>query len=111
MATINRPRKKRENKPKEDKTKLIYDTVYNTSRWRAIRKAQLMIHPLCERCMRNLSEEVHHIKPISTASDPLEMMELGFDTGNLICLCKECHTLTHRELREGGKKDGDNKEG
>lgn len=111
MANIYKPRKKRENKPKEDKTKLIYDTVYNTSRWRAIRKAQLMIHPLCERCMRNLSEEVHHIKPISTASDPLEMMELGFDTGNLICLCKDCHTAIHRELRKGEKKDGDNKEG
>lgn len=103
MAYINKPRKKRENKPKEDKAKMIYDTVYNTGRWRKLRESMLMIHPLCQNCMKNLATEVHHIKPISDADDELGMMDLGFDTGNLMTLCTSCHDEIHRKLKKGDK--------
>lgn len=100
MAYINRPKKKQEKKEKTDKTKLIYDTVYNTTMWKNLRKSKMMIHPICERCLKNLATEVHHITPISTADTTEDMMKLGFDSSNLICLCSDCHKQVHRELKK-----------
>lgn len=103
MPTINRG-KKVNNYVKHDKAKDIYKYVYNTSRWRKLREAYLMLHPLCEICEKdgkvNEATEVHHITPISYANDELEMKELGYNPNNLMALCEECHHKLHNEMKK-----------
>lgn len=103
MPTINRG-KKVNNYVKHDKAKDIYRYVYNTTRWKKLREAYLMQHPLCEMCEKdgkvNEATEVHHITPISNANDELGMKELGYNPNNLMALCEECHHKLHNEMKK-----------
>lgn len=103
MPTINRG-KKVNNYVKHDKAKDIYKYVYNTTRWKKLREAYLMQHPLCEICEKdgkvNEAVEVHHIVPISNANDELGMKELGYNPNNLMALCEECHHKLHNEMKK-----------
>jgi len=103
MPTINKG-KKVNNYVKHDKAKDIYKYVYNTSQWRKLREAYLMLHPLCEMCEKdgkvNEAVEVHHITPISNANDELEMKELGYNPDNLMALCEECHHKLHNKMKK-----------
>ena len=102
MPTINKG-KKVNNYVRHDKAKYIYRYVYNTTRWKKLREAYLMQHPLCEMCEKdgkvNEAVEVHHITPISYAESELEMKELGYNPNNLMALCKECHHKLHNEIK------------
>ena len=97
MPTINKG-KKFSNYQKHDKAKDIYNNVYNTAKWRKLRQAYLMQHPLCELCGK-VALEVHHITPISKGETELEMKELGFNPNNLMSLCEECHHKLHNEMK------------
>lgn len=103
MPTINRG-KKVNNYVKHDKAKDIYKYVYNTTRWKKLREAYLMQHPLCEMCEKdgkvNEATEVHHITPISNANTELEMKELGYNPNNLMSLCEDCHHKLHNEMKK-----------
>lgn len=96
MATINRPRKKKEYKEKGETQEHIHKLVYNTSMWRRIKESVLMVHPLCQNCLKNLATEVHHVRPLTTANDDDELLTLGFDSGNLMAVCTECHHQIHQ---------------
>ena len=102
MPTINKG-KKVNNYVRHDKAKDIYNNVYNTARWRKLRQAYLMQHPLCELCEKEgkvkEATEVHHITPISNANDELSMKDLGFNHDNLMALCEECHHKIHNEMK------------
>ena len=102
MPTINKPKKK--NYPKHGKQLDIYKTVYNTHRWRLMRDKYLMMHPLCERCLRNdeynAATEVHHNKPLSTAETEMTLKYLGFSYENLEALCEKCHHEVHNRMRK-----------
>lgn len=67
--------------------------------WKNLRRSYLMEHPLCEMC---LSEgittpacEVHHIRHINVGNDELEMMDIAYDSNNLMALCSSCHDKIH----------------
>lgn len=98
MPTINKPKKK---------STYVKHTVtskaYNSD-WKKLRDSYLMISPLCEMCLledkTTPTEEIHHVKPLSTAKDELEMMELLLDSNNLMALCKNHHHQIHNELRK-----------
>lgn len=94
MATINKPKKKTRYKI-NNKAKDIYDNVYNTTTWRNLRYYHLLQHPLCERCMKDLAIEVHHIKHISEGNSIEEYQKIGFDDTNLMSVCAECHKVLH----------------
>lgn len=110
MPTINKPRRK--NTEKHGKAKEIWK-LYNTSRWRKLRDAKLMENPLCEMCLdeniinedgikeSRISEakEVHHIKPISTGSNELEMMDLAYNYNNLMSVCEFHHHQLHNMIK------------
>ena len=112
MPTINKG-KKTSNYVKHDKAKDIYRYVYNTSRWRKLRQAYLMMHPLCEMCLdENIinedgikesriteAKEVHHITPISNANDELSMKELGYNPDNLMSVCEFHHHQLHNQMK------------
>lgn len=106
MPTINKPKKKRNNRKKIGLQAKIQRLVYNTSHWRKLVKAKKMISPLCERCLQNDGkvtpvQEIHHIIPMSRAANELEILELGFDFSNLQSLCMACHEIVHQELKRG----------
>jgi 5-methylcytosine-specific restriction protein A len=65
-----------------------YRKLYNTARWKALRKAQLQAQPLCERCKAKgfiVSATVaNHVVP--HRGD-----ETAFFAGKLSSLCKACH--------------------
>ena len=102
MPEIYRPKRRKTNRPKTGKPKEIAK-LYNSTRWVKLRNGYLMQNPLCERCLKEdrvtAAQEVHHIKPISTGKDDVEMMGLAYDPGNLMALCKECHHLIHNEMK------------
>jgi 5-methylcytosine-specific restriction protein A len=68
------------------------------ARWRKIRAAYLMRHPLCEDCAAagyvTPAREVHHKRPLDQGGDHREE--------NLAALCKPCHSRhTMREHLHG----------
>ena len=56
--------------------------------WKKIRDRHMAEYPLCEMCKKQgrltPAEEVHHIKPLSMGGTN--------DDGNLMSLCKSCHS-------------------
>jgi len=58
-------------------------------RWRTWAGWYRMQHPTCERCRADLSDEVHHVVPVS--EDPTRT----FDVDNVKALCKRCHHEVH----------------
>lgn len=73
--------------------------LYNTDRWRKIRKSYLMENPECEICSElgriTLAEEVHHCNEIADADNKLEAMDRAYDSTNLMAVCKKCHMHYH----------------
>lgn len=62
--------------------------------WKRIRARYISEHPLCESCKREghltPAREVHHIIPLAHGGT--------HDPGNLLALCKACHSrITARE--------------
>lgn len=85
---------KEENKRYEtyDRDKAAVNRRYGRA-WKRIRDTYAKNHPMCERCLANgvyvPVEEVHHIKPLAEGGT--------HDRGNLISLCKSCHSKIHAE--------------
>jgi len=75
-------------KPKPKKN-VNYDTVYNTVRWRKLRRIRLNYEPLCRECKKvnkvTAANEVDHIVPMSQGGE-------AWSLGNLQSLCKSCHS-------------------
>ena len=98
MPTINKPKKKSNVKVGRN---IEASELYNTSRWKKLRNSYYMLHPLCEHCLLEdkitPTEEIHHLKPILTGKDKLEMEELLLNPNNLVALCKFHHHLIHKK--------------
>lgn len=64
-----------------------YRKLYGTPRWKALRKAQLTSHPLCQRCKAKgrirPATICHHIDKDSKATD--------FFRGPFMSVCQPCH--------------------
>jgi len=89
MAYIFKPK----NKHKDD-AKSIRQKVYQSARWRKLRLAYIMTHPLCEKCHKVMATDVHHI--ISFVYKPeMERQILAYDWNNLCSLCATCHAQLH----------------
>ena len=106
MPEINKPKKKRT--PKHNKN-LEAAKIRSSYKWIKLRNGYIIQHPLCEVCLGKgivkEAEEVHHIKPIQTGKDVLEMMDLAYDPYNLMALCKKCHDKIHNNLKS--RKNGE----
>jgi len=70
--------------------------LYNTARWRKLRRKVLKEFPNCAICgefKNDAALEMHHVKP------PRGDEELFFDEGNVIPVCPACHKrLTAMEI-------------
>lgn len=103
MPTIFKwPRKKRNYSGERYKSEA--QAIYQHPRWRKLRDAYLMTHPVCEVCERNgkvtPAAEVHHKRPFMEAPEGYERYALAFDVGNLMSVCEQCHHDLHRAMRE-----------
>jgi 5-methylcytosine-specific restriction protein A len=78
--------------------------LYNTSRWRKLRREVLKQYPYCFKCGVSGGEsplQAHHLIP------PKGDAGLFFDGGNLVSVCPACHRiLTGKETAEGKRKYG-----
>ena len=71
------------------------EELYNTSRWRELRRELLKENPYCHYCWSTHKLQVHHLKP------PLGNEELFFEESNLRVVCEKCHKLlTLCEIQE-----------
>jgi len=69
------------------------ESLYNTTKWRKLRKQILKDIPYCVRCGTTINLELHHKIPPRGDEDSF------FDEDNLIPVCKRCHRLeTAREI-------------
>lgn len=103
MPTINKMPKKKPDYTKRGNN-ILAAKIYNTPAWKNVRKAKLQANPICEMCLDKgiikPTEEIHHIKPILSGKDELEMYELAYDFTNLISLCKSCHHQVHKDYNK-----------
>ena len=109
MPTINKkynkPRKIAERPRKRGENKTIVSKIYNSKQWKYLRNSYLQEHPLCEDCLAvgqiTPAAEIHHVRPILTASTVGDMEALAFDPANLRSLCVYHHHLTHQLMKDG----------
>ena len=67
-------------------------SVYNSKRWRILRRRKLTLNPICERCDERLATDVHHVHGVE--QDPWSL-------DGLESLCHACHsTITREEQQE-----------
>lgn len=78
--------------------------LYNNKRWKQLRNAYLMEHPLCEECLKEQKItastkenplHVHHIQSPFNETNELKKWELLLDYNNLQTLCDKCHQKKH----------------
>lgn len=95
MPSINRPKRQRRDERRSERMK-----IYNSSRWRELRRIKLISCPICERCeQRGLSvpaEDIHHKNSFMNHYGG-DRLYVAYDYDNLESLCKECHSKEHNE--------------
>lgn len=64
---------------------------YNSSAWARARATALALHPVCMRCEREFSVDVHHKIPLELCT-----AEQRTDQGNLEPLCVPCHNIEEK---------------
>lgn len=111
MPTINKlPRKPKSTFHNDTAMRELRQKAYGDSRWRKVRQAFLMAHPLCEDCLREgkvyagtLDDplQVHHKR--SPFQNGTINYELLLDNNNLETICSRHHALRHQE--EKGYQD------
>jgi len=69
-------------------------TVYKTAQWSALRRAVLLEQPICAIWDERLSEEVDHIRPLTSGG-------ARYARDNVQGVCRPCHHL--KTARENGR--------
>lgn len=75
--------------------------IYQSTRWKNLRKAKLLQQPLCELCLAKgivtPAIDVHHIDSFMNYTGT-DRLKYAFNFANLMSICKECHSLIHRKI-------------
>lgn len=101
MPTIYKPKRR------YNRTGNSYDAerrkIYNSERWRRLRKIKFAADPLCEVCKKEgritPAEDIHHIRSFMTGATPDQRYALAYDYDNLMSVCKKCHQRIHNEQK------------
>lgn len=84
-----------------------YTEIINSQEWRLIRRRKLNKSPTCERCSEQgfvkVATEVHHILPIESGLNTMEMRRLAFTFSNLMSVCHQCHVDLHDAMGRTGR--------
>lgn len=121
MPYINRfPAKKtrwqNSNKRKRNRTdkEKLRVKLYNNSKWKKLRLAYLMEHPLCERCLEkgiiNGSKiQCHHkLSPFDDGLTDSERLDRLLSYDNLESICPSCHGLEHFKQQKNDENKSKN---
>lgn len=88
--------RKAADKQAADRQEHQWQSMYQTSTWRAMRLAQLAKEPLCQECMKE-----HRLTPATVADHAVVHRgnpALFYDPDNLQSMCASCHSSkTDRE--------------
>lgn len=98
-ASTHKPYKQQEGKARERAGK--YSHLYRTPRWRAIRKSQLQIEPLCRLCYKN---GIVKLANICDHIEPHRGNMVKFWNGPFQSLCKHCHDSYKQAFEKSGKQ-------
>lgn len=84
---------------KQPKKHAIYMRLINSWEWQKLRRKKFLANPICEDCLAKgrvtPTEEIHHVRPVESGRDEIEMKQLAYDYNNLVSLCKTCHAARH----------------
>ena len=74
--------------------------IYQSKRWKELRKKLQMERPLCENCLKKgiikPMEDCHHLlSPFQKGITEEEKERRAFDEKNILCLCRDCHIAEH----------------
>ena len=73
--------------------------IYQSIRWKELRKSKLMQQPLCEVCLAKgivkPAIDVHHKDSFLNYTGNLRLWK-AYDFSNLLSVCKECHSELHK---------------
>lgn len=99
MPTINKPARKKPNRRINTERRKEAHRLYASKEWHNLRLLKLQQSPMCERCGIKLAEEVHHKVSFMQFDDPEKrrQMALYVDLQGLMALCKECHSIIHKD--------------
>lgn len=97
MPTIPKNKKKEQG---GDLARRERQKIYQSRQWRLLRVFKLINNPVCERCGREFSAEVHHRDSFMNYTRAEERYRKAFDVNNLEALCSHCH----KSLHGAGKK-------
>jgi len=80
---------------------------YNSKEWQRARTTALTADPVCSRCRIKFADTVHHLIPITSATNVQKI-----DQRLLMPLCAGCHSETEREIAAEAEGDhGANRDG
>ena len=76
--------------------------IYQSKRWKELRKAYYEEHPLCERCLQEgritPAQDIHHkLSCFVRGLTEEEKYRRAFDPNNLMALCVDCHIKEHHK--------------
>ena len=76
--------------------------IYQSKRWKELRKAYYEEHPLCERCLQEgritPAQDIHHkLSCFVRGLTEEEKYRIAFDPNNLMALCVDCHIKEHHK--------------
>ena len=100
MPTLKKFNNPRLQKREITESKKKSQEIYNTDRWKKLRKAKLMLNPVCEICGKELAKQVHHKDSFLKYENLLKRKEVAYDFDNLQSLCELCHIKLHRDERK-----------
>ena len=81
-----------------------YKKLICSSEWRKLRNSVISEHPVCQRCGRVASRCVHHVTPVESGVNDVDMERLAYSRSNLVALCYQCHKEVHLEMCRCAKK-------
>ena len=88
-----------------------YHNLLNSAHWRRLRRATLDERPFCEDCAKEglfvPATDVHHIRPVDSISDAVQMAEACYDRNNLAALCHDCHVKRHERIGSHSRQERD----
>lgn len=97
--------KKPEKEQKRQVNKEDRQEIYQSKKWKDLRKAKLMKDPLCEICLQKNKVtpaiDVHHLDSFLNY-DGLKRLEVAYNYDNLLSVCKICHAELHKNGRTYG---------
>ena len=73
--------------------------IYNSQRWKKLRRVKLIQNPLCEICLKDgkivPAVDIHHKDSFTNYTGQLRYYK-AYDFDNLLSVCKQCHAALHK---------------